>query len=95
MGNVKFSELTDGELFLAYGSLWTKLDEGIARRHPKAAIELGERGFGYHGSICSFEATEIVEFVSLVQLTKTGTTGPAPEMIDADWGEGDRTGEAI
>lgn len=63
-----FSDLTGGDRFMAYGSLWTKLGHDTARKHSKESRMLGERGYGYIGdSLCSFERTDEVEFVPVGQ----------------------------
>lgn len=67
--NIKFRELTSGDRFYAYGSLWTRIQPGTARRHGPESIALKERGYGYIGDgICSFEEDELVKFIPPVQL---------------------------
>ena len=77
---MKFKSLTVGELFRAHGSAWTKIDLTVARKHPRAAIELGPRGYGYHGAVCSFDEDEEVEFLPLQDACLAPQTDSLPDV---------------
>jgi len=63
-----FNDLWTGDRFSRVGvkqkDLWTKIGPDLARQHSPESQKLGARGHGYIGdAICSFEKTDIVEFV--------------------------------
>lgn len=61
---VRFSELTEGDRFVASQRLWTKLGSDTARAHGAQSVALGLRGYGYTGDpVCSFEQADSVVFV--------------------------------
>jgi len=68
MKKLQVNELTWGDRFRAYGSLWTVTDLSpewiVARKHGKESTALGPKGYGYYGdAMCSFKPTEKVVFV--------------------------------
>ncbi len=61
---MQFDQLCPGDRFIAYDSLWTKIDADAARKHSKESMALGDHGYGYVGDlICSFERNDEVLFL--------------------------------
>lgn len=66
--SLTFKDLEVGDRFRAVDALWTKVGHETARKHSKASISLGELGYGYIGdALCSFEPTDPVVFVPVVE----------------------------
>ena len=61
---MRFADLWSGDRFVAFGTLWTKIDPDYARKHSKESIALAEQGHGYMGdTVCSFDRDDEVGFV--------------------------------
>lgn len=73
MSKTTFGELWLGDRFRREGdanTVWTKVGEGVARRHSTESTGLGARGFGYMGdTCCAFDSNDEVTFEPVASAT--------------------------